>query len=166
VNILSLIDETFCAVGFEDWKDCLIALGCDEASVNTGIRNGIGAQLKASKPYILVFHCAAHRLELVMKDCFKTDCERGFSKLKRFKTHLRNRLGLKFVSDMINVKLNTQDFRTIDTTPFVQSWFDKKTRRVNAKATGERRNDPSQPIEDNAGQEELLMLADSSKFFG
>jgi Domain of unknown function (DUF4371)/EsV-1-7 cysteine-rich motif len=54
-NILRLIDETFCVVGFQDWKDCLIALGCDGASVNTGIRNGIGAQLKASKPYILVF---------------------------------------------------------------------------------------------------------------
>ena len=45
-NILRLIDETFCAVGFQDWKECLIVLGCDGASVNTGVRKGIGAQLK------------------------------------------------------------------------------------------------------------------------
>ena len=51
-------------------------------------------------------------------------------------------------------------------TPFMQSWFDKKARRVIAKATSERQNDHSKPKEDNAEQDELHMLADSDQFFG
>ena len=39
--------------------------------MNTGVRKGIGAQLKSQRKYIIIFHCAAHRLELVVKDAFK-----------------------------------------------------------------------------------------------
>ena len=70
-NIMRLIDETMHKVGFGDWKEYLIGFGCDGASVNTGVRNGIGALVRSSHSYVIVFHCAAHRLELVMKDSFK-----------------------------------------------------------------------------------------------
>ena len=70
-NILRIIDESFCGAGFPEWKDYLVGMGCDGAAVNTGVRRGIGTQLKQTRPYIIVFHCAAHRLELVVKDCFR-----------------------------------------------------------------------------------------------
>ena len=70
-NILRIIDESFCGAGFPEWKDYLVGMGCDGAAVNTGVRRGIGTQLKQTRPYIIVFHCAAHRLKLAVKDCFR-----------------------------------------------------------------------------------------------
>jgi hypothetical protein len=70
-NILAVIGKAFTDIGFPEWKNYIVALGCDGASVNTGVKRGIGAQLKSEKPYILTVHCAGHRLELALKKVFK-----------------------------------------------------------------------------------------------
>lgn len=41
-----------------------MALGSDGASTMTGVRNGVGVQLRRQNPYMLQFHCAAHKLAL------------------------------------------------------------------------------------------------------
>ena len=43
----------------------------DGASVNTGVKNGLGALLKEEYPHIFVFWCVCHRLELAIQDAFK-----------------------------------------------------------------------------------------------
>ena len=62
---------------------------------------------------------------------------------------------------MMNVKLNTQDYGEIDTRPFVDSWFNKKARRVNAAPSGPRRSD--KPTEE---EEEVEFLSEPTTFYG
>ena len=54
-------------MGVSDWEKKLIGFGCDGASVNMGAR-GLRGFLQASMPWIVVFWCFAHRLELALKD--------------------------------------------------------------------------------------------------
>lgn len=42
----------------------ILFLGSDGASVMTGVKNGVSAQLKRISPYLLNIHCVAHRLAL------------------------------------------------------------------------------------------------------
>lgn len=49
----------------------IVALSCDGASVNTGIKSGVGALLRKLQPSIITMHCMAHRLELSLKDSIK-----------------------------------------------------------------------------------------------
>ena len=51
----------------------VIALNVDGAAVNTGVHHGVGALMKESSPWLQVIHCFNHRLELSIKDAFKTD---------------------------------------------------------------------------------------------
>ena len=69
-NILFIVDKGFRDLGFPEWKDYLVGFGCDGAAVNTGVRRGIGTQLKQEKPHVLTIHCAGHRLQLGCKDVF------------------------------------------------------------------------------------------------
>ena len=43
----------------------VIALGSDGAASMTGCKNGVGVQLRQVKPFMIQFHCAAHKLTLV-----------------------------------------------------------------------------------------------------
>lgn len=52
-------------------KNKLIGFWSDGASVMVGATSGVSARLKALQPKMLSVWCMAHRLELVLKDCFK-----------------------------------------------------------------------------------------------
>ena len=56
-------------VGVDDWKTKLIGFGCDGASANMAEGGGL---LQANFPWIFVFWCLAHRLELSIKDALKS----------------------------------------------------------------------------------------------
>jgi hypothetical protein len=44
--------------------DKILSLGSDGASVMTGVKNGVAAQLKQLSPFLINIHCVAHRLAL------------------------------------------------------------------------------------------------------
>ena len=50
----------------------LLALGADGASVMSGCYEGVAAKLKRSYPWLLYVHCAAHRLNLIVVEYFRT----------------------------------------------------------------------------------------------
>ena len=58
-------------VGIDDWEHKLVGFGCDGANVNLGAR-GLKGYLEKSVPWVLVFWCLAHRLELALKDALKS----------------------------------------------------------------------------------------------
>lgn len=43
-----------------DWKDKLVAITTDGASVMTGVKNGVVTKLRADRPNVLGIHCMAH----------------------------------------------------------------------------------------------------------
>ena len=56
----------------DDWKKKLISFGCDGASANIAA-NGLKGQLEKDVPWILMFWCLYHRLELALKDALKAN---------------------------------------------------------------------------------------------
>ena len=50
-----------------DWKAKLVGYGCDGASVNIAC-NGLKRYFEEAVPWIIMFWCLAHRLELAVKD--------------------------------------------------------------------------------------------------
>ena len=54
----------------DDWK--LISFGCDGASASIAA-NGLKGQLEKDVPWILMFWCLSHRLELALKDALKAN---------------------------------------------------------------------------------------------
>ena len=54
-----------------DWKDKLIGFGCDGTSVNIAA-GGLKGYLEQSVPWVVVFWCLAHRLELSLKDALSS----------------------------------------------------------------------------------------------
>ena len=56
-------------VGIVGWEK-LIGFGCDGTSVNIGA-GGLRGFLEKSVPWVVVFWCLAHRLELSLKDALK-----------------------------------------------------------------------------------------------
>jgi len=63
----------FCRLGVEEWERKTIGFGSDGASVMLGKHGGVAALLKKKQPSLQAVHCAAHRLELAYKDCFKKE---------------------------------------------------------------------------------------------
>ena len=57
-------------VQISDWKDKLVGFGCDGANVNIAA-GGLRGYLTEGVPWIVVFWCLAHRLELALKDSLK-----------------------------------------------------------------------------------------------
>ena len=55
----------------EDWRTKMIGFGCDGASVNMA-EDGLNGLLKNEFPWIFVFWCLGHRLELSIKDALKS----------------------------------------------------------------------------------------------
>lgn len=56
--------------GIVDWENKLVGFGCDGASVNLGA-HGLRGYLEKSVPWVLVFWCLSHRLELALKDALR-----------------------------------------------------------------------------------------------
>ena len=57
----------FSYVGITNWESKLVGLGCDGTNVNIGDR-GLRGYLEETVPWVVVFWCLAHRLELAVKD--------------------------------------------------------------------------------------------------
>ena len=53
-----------------DWKTKMIGFGCDGASANMA-EGGLRGLLRSEFPWICMFWCLAHRLELAVKDALK-----------------------------------------------------------------------------------------------
>ena len=54
-----------------DWKARLVGYGCDGASVNIAC-HGLKGYFEEAVPWIIMFWCLAHRLELAVKDALKS----------------------------------------------------------------------------------------------
>ena len=57
-------------MGVDNWKNKLVGFGSDGASVNMAA-GGLRGYLEADIPWVVVFWCLAHRLELSLKDALK-----------------------------------------------------------------------------------------------
>ena len=53
-------------------NESCIAGGTDDAAVNFGCKAGVLTRIKADVPWLVQIHCVAHRLELALKDAFKS----------------------------------------------------------------------------------------------
>ena len=58
-------------MGIDNWKNKLVGFGSDGASVNMAA-GGLRGYLEADIPWVVVFWCLAHRLELSLKDALKS----------------------------------------------------------------------------------------------
>ena len=70
-GLLACLREAMGFVGVANWESKLIGVGCDGASENMGTRSGLKGLLKEAMPWITVFWCLAHRLELALTDALK-----------------------------------------------------------------------------------------------
>ena len=70
-SLFECLEKAIQFVGLsDDWKMKLIGFGCDGISVNIAER-GLKMYLQDVVPWIEVFWCLAHRLELALKDALK-----------------------------------------------------------------------------------------------
>ena len=70
-GLFTCLQAALSYVGIPNWDKRLIGFGCDGASVNIGGR-GLKGLLRDGLPWIVVFWCLAHRLELAIKDALKS----------------------------------------------------------------------------------------------
>ena len=56
-------------MGVTEWETKLVGFGCD---ANIGERSGLRGHLKEAVPWVVVFWCVVHRLELSLKDALKS----------------------------------------------------------------------------------------------
>ena len=61
-GVLASVVNGFEDVGINSWKDGLVAFGSDEASVMTGVTNGVIAKMRQDVPWLIGIHCVAHNL--------------------------------------------------------------------------------------------------------
>ena len=61
-GLTSKLKECFEEAGIDLTK--VMALGSDGAATMTGCRNGVGVQLQRLNPFMIQFHCSAHKLAL------------------------------------------------------------------------------------------------------
>ena len=69
---LKSVVQTNLKIAWNDFSAKLIAIGCDGASVMVGARAGVVARVREEQKCVLTVHCMAHRIELAMKDSFKS----------------------------------------------------------------------------------------------
>ena len=66
-HITKAVDDTVSTID-KQWKDKLVSIGSDGASVMTGKNTGVVVRLKGTLDYVIGMHCMNHRLELAYKD--------------------------------------------------------------------------------------------------
>ena len=69
-GVITSFDQALFKVGVNDWRNGLVSMDADGASVYTGVCNGV-AKLKQSVPWLLGIHCIGRNLELVILDCIE-----------------------------------------------------------------------------------------------
>ena len=74
---METVNGAFGDCGIPGWKDKLVGMGADGASVNLGKKGGVSALLRQHSPHLVDFHCLPHRLELalveVQKSCHQVE---------------------------------------------------------------------------------------------
>ncbi|XP_078810615.1 zinc finger protein 862-like [Oryzias latipes] len=70
-GVIQAIDTVFKEAGIPDWREKIVFLAADGASVNMGKKNGVAAKLRREVEYLLAIHCIAHRLELGVNDAVR-----------------------------------------------------------------------------------------------
>ena len=71
-GIVASIEDASKRVSCKDFMDKLVGINVDGASVNLSKHKGVGTLLKEKSPWIQVIHCFNHRVELALKDAFRT----------------------------------------------------------------------------------------------
>lgn len=71
-GILDTVNSAFADVGIDQWKEKLVGMGSDGASVNLGRKRGVVDLLRQEVPHIVDFHCLPHRLELALLEMQKS----------------------------------------------------------------------------------------------
>ena len=69
-GLMECLERAFQHMNITDWDQKLIGLGCDGCSANMGAR-GLRGLLQQRLPWVIVFWCLIHRLELSLKDALK-----------------------------------------------------------------------------------------------
>ena len=69
-GLYECFERALAYVGVTDWQTKLIGFGCDGTYVKIG-EGGLRGILEESMPWVVVFWCLAHRLELALKDALK-----------------------------------------------------------------------------------------------
>ena len=69
-GLMECLEGALLYMGITDWEQKMIGLGCDGCSANMGER-GLQGLLQLRLPWVVVFWCLAHRLELSLKDALK-----------------------------------------------------------------------------------------------
>lgn len=69
-GLMDCLERAFQYMGITNWDRKLIGLGCDGCSANMGAR-GLRGLLQQRLPWVIVFWCLIHRLELSLKDALK-----------------------------------------------------------------------------------------------
>ncbi|KAJ8318234.1 hypothetical protein KUTeg_003325 [Tegillarca granosa] len=68
------IDKSMKNYGCENWKEKVVAMGCDGAKVNIGVHDSVATRMKdEGRDYVLAVHCIAHRLELGVLSAIKNN---------------------------------------------------------------------------------------------
>lgn len=63
-GVFDAIEKAFDDNGIHNWRDKVVGVGCDGASVNIGKNNSVATRILDDHDHILIIHCMAHRLEL------------------------------------------------------------------------------------------------------
>ncbi|XP_068757400.1 zinc finger protein 862-like [Montipora capricornis] len=71
-GVLETVNGAFSDVGISQWKEKLVGMGFDGASVNIGKKGGVAALLRREVPHVIDFHCLPHRLELALLEMQKS----------------------------------------------------------------------------------------------
>jgi len=69
-GVFDAIDRGMISAGV-NWKEKLVGVGSDGASVNVGKKNSVATRIQSAQPHAVIIHCVAHRLELAVLDAIK-----------------------------------------------------------------------------------------------
>jgi len=71
------VNGAFQSSSIHTWKEKLVGMRADGASINLGKKGGVVALLRQEVPHLIDFHCLPHRLALallvasLLKQCMK-----------------------------------------------------------------------------------------------
>ena len=87
-GIKDSINESFRRIGITDFTNRLVGLNVDGASVNMGKHEGLAAKFRELAPWLVTVHCFNHRVELAIKDAFKTSAFENIDEMLRILYYL------------------------------------------------------------------------------
>ena len=72
LDLCHCLKQSFTRVEIKEWRKKLVAFGCDGASANLA-QGDLRGLLEADVPWVVMFWCFSHRLELALKDSLKAN---------------------------------------------------------------------------------------------